>query len=144
MKPRSLFSYLAAALLLFSVPAFSPTYAAAPSLSGIWYGEGQPDDPNIVYLDYFGADGNFISEFRKYERCTVVEDHIESGTWTSKGNVQSLVTTEINGAPVHFEHAYTIEKLTDTQVSARLLGNGYLFVEQRIDRFEFPNCFRAS
>jgi hypothetical protein len=133
----------AAALLIVPFLTISQARAAAPSLAGIWYGEGQPDDPNIVYLDYFGSDGTFISEFRKYEGCKVIEDHVESGTWTSKGKVQYLVTTQINGKPAHFEHSYTIELLTDTQVRARLQMNGYLFVEQRIDRFQFPNCFRG-
>jgi hypothetical protein len=141
--PTFCVSCLAAALLIFSVLAFSPA-RAAPSLTGIWYGEGQPDDPNIVYLDFFSADGTFISEFRKYERCVVVGESVQSGIWTAKGQDQNLVTTQIDGDPVHLEHSYTIELLTDAQVRARLKSNGYLFIENRVDRFEFPACFRGS
>ena len=142
--PKTRSTRFAIALLFVPLLAMSAAHAAAPSLSGIWYGEGQPDDPNIVYIDYFGPDGTFISEFRKYEGCKIVSDHVESGTWTSEGKVQHLVTTQINGKPVHFTHSYTIELLTETQVRARLHENGYLFVQQRVDRFAFPNCLRLS
>jgi hypothetical protein len=118
---------------------------AEPSLAGIWYGEGQPDDPDVVYLDFFSADGTFISEFRRYDNCKVVADSVQSGTWTSKGNVQYLVTTQVDGKPADFKHSYTIELLTNTEVRARLREKSkFLFVEQRIDRFQFPNCFRGS
>jgi len=132
--------FLASLLISLGAQAAAP---ATPSLTGIWYGEGQPDDPNVVYLDYFAPDGTFISEFRKYENCKVVGDSVQSGTWTSEGKVQHMVTTQIDGMPAHFEHSYTIELLNDREVHARLQQNGFLFVEQRIDRFEFPNCFRG-
>lgn len=141
-RPR-LSRFAAALMLLLLAPVAASAANASASLTGIWYGEGQPDDPNIVYLDYFAPNGTFISEFRKYEGCKILSDHVESGTWVSQGKVQRLVTTQVNGKPVHFEHAYIIEKLTETEVHARLQNNGFLFVEQRIDRFQFPSCFRG-
>jgi hypothetical protein len=134
---------LAAILLVFACAALPlPAQAAsAPALVGIWYGKGQPEDPDMVYLDYFAADGSFISTFRKYERCTVVWEQVEAGTWSIAGNVQSTVKTSVNGMPIHSPQDYRVESVTPRELRVRHIGTEYLFVERRLDRYEFPNCW---
>ena len=41
----------------------SPVHAA-PSLVGFWFGYGQPDSKNSMYLDHFLPDGRMHSQFR--------------------------------------------------------------------------------
>jgi hypothetical protein len=127
--------FAAAALLSL---AASP--AAAQSLVGFWLGRGQPGDDGVVYVTEIRADGTFISEFRRYEGCRIVEKNVESGTWAVNGNVEEMITTNVNGRPVSFGNTYTIELLTETEQRARLQKNGHLFIERRLAKFEFPPC----
>ena len=116
--------------------------AAPPpsALVGIWYGKGQPDDPNVLYLDFFGADGSFLSEFRKYEGCNVVWQQVESGTWSMSGDVQTIVKSAVNGMPTSAQQEYVVEHASAGEIRARHVGTGYLFIERRMERFEFPVC----
>jgi hypothetical protein len=123
-----------------TLPLLQGAASLAESVVGIWYGKGQPDDPEIVYLDFFGADGSFLSEFRKYERCEIVWQQVESGTWSMEGNVQKIVKSSVNDQPTHAEQEYVIEDVTEREIRARHVGTDYLFVERRVERFEFPNC----
>ncbi len=110
-------------------------------LLGIWLGHGQPGEiNNIVYLINFRDDGTFTSDFREYEGCNVSQNHIESGTWSVKENVQDIVTTVVDGQKVNFTNVYTIERLTPTEHDARLKTDNYLFSVTRADKFEFPPC----
>jgi hypothetical protein len=38
--------------------------AAAPSLVGIWFGQGQPDNKESMYLDHLLPNGHIHSRFR--------------------------------------------------------------------------------
>jgi hypothetical protein len=115
--------------------------AEPPSLVGFWLGEGQPGvAEKVVYVTEIKDDGTFRSEFRKYNGCEVAEANIETGTWRLDGNVQEMITSNVNGTPVNFGNTYTIELLTETEQRARMQKNGHVFVEKRIAGFEFPAC----
>jgi hypothetical protein len=136
-RERALLPAFAAACLL----SLSASAAQTPSLVGFWLGEGQPNvDGRIVYVSEIRPDGTFRSEFRKYENCRPVETNIETGTWTLTGDVQEMITTSVNGRTVSFSNVFTIERLTAVEQHARMQKNGYLFVETRLPRFEFPPC----
>ena len=124
-------------LVLVLMRAAAPAPAA---VTGIWYGKGQPDDPDIVFIDFFGANGSFIAEFRKYDGCTITWRQIESGTWTMRGDIQVVRKTSVNGEAVDVEEQYRVEAVTATEIRTRHIPTGYLFIEKRMPRFEFPNC----
>lgn len=133
---------IAAALLtLAGCGAEDVTTKTRTGLVGIWLGHGQPGETrNVVYLINFRDDGTFTSDFREYEGCNVTQNHIESGTWSVKENVQDIVTTVVDGRKVNFTNVYTIERLTPTEHDARLKTDNYLFTVTRADKFEFPPC----
>lgn len=139
MARRALAAVVVAAAFA-ALPA-SALGASAQELVGFWYGKGQPDDPDIVYIDTFAADGSFVSTFRKYERCMVVWQQVEAGTWSLTGDVQSTMKTSINGMAFHAPEDYRIESVTPRALRVRHIGTEYLFTERRLDRFEFPNCW---
>jgi hypothetical protein len=118
--------------------------AANANPAGIWYGEGQPHDPNILYLDQFNEDGTFRSEFRKYDRCEIVWHQVEEGQWNQEGDVITTVTYKANGVPVLGFQEYRIEGQTENEIRLRHLETDYLFIERRIDIFEFPACWMGS
>ena len=122
----------------------SASAAIEPSLVGFWYGIGEPDDPNIFYIDYYHADGTFNSEYRKCEKGKLVYQQTQSGKWSVKDGVLIMNSYTINGKPERFDHLYAMESLSENEFHARLQEPDFLFVEQRIPAFEFPPCYLGS
>ncbi|MND04569.1 hypothetical protein D3C83_249120 [compost metagenome] len=53
----------------------------------------------------------------------------------------TINSTEINGEPGKFDHSYDIVMLSATEFHARLMDPDFLFMERRVPKFEFPDCF---
>jgi hypothetical protein len=118
----------------------APAGDAAPFV-GIWYGVGEPDDETISYIDFYHPDGTFNSEFRKCVRNEVVWRQTETGKWSVQNGVLRMISDTIDGKLERFDNSYIIELVQPNEFRARLQGNGFLFVEKRIDKFEFPPCY---
>jgi hypothetical protein len=116
----------------------------APGLVGNWYGVGEPDDPSISYIDAYSPDGTFHSEFRKCQGNQVVWQQTESGRWSISNGTLRMVSATIDGMPEVFDNSYRIELAGPMEFHARLAQPDYLFVEKRIDKFEFPPCYLGS
>jgi len=130
-----------AVLVLIALMREASAYASGePSLVGIWYSAGQPDEPNVMSLIEFMADGTFREEFRKCENAMVVGYQFQSGTWSVENGVEHTLTVMINGEPSKVEDAYHIELLTDTQRRIRLQPQGYVFSSLKVSEFAFPDC----
>ena len=128
--------FLAAVMVCgFAVPSI-----AEPTLVGIWYSPFQPDEPNVMSLIEFRADGTFREEFRKCADGNFVGYQTESGTWSVTGDIEQLVSNQINGDAAKVEGNYKILILTDTERRIRLDPQGYVFIGHRVDKFEFPDC----
>ena len=131
-------------MLLAVVVAAALTRAAPAaefSFVGNWYGVGEPDDPNISYIDSYSADGTFHSEFRKCEHGEVVWKQTETGKWSVKNGTMRMISDTIDGKPDRFDNSYSIELAGPNEFHARLLRPDFLFVERRIAKFEFPPCY---
>jgi len=126
--------------ILVAAAAFSAPAMAEPTFVGIWYGANQPDEPGVLSLIEFLADGTFREEFRKCENGTVVGLQAESGTWTVRGGVERVTVEKLNGDPAQIEGMYTVVLLTDTERRVRMEPDGLLFVSHRVSKFEFPDC----
>ena len=131
--------WLAFGLVLLASGAVSA--AAPPALVGNWYGVGEPDDPNVSYIDAYQADGTFHSEFRRCEKGEVVWHQTETGKWSVRNGVLRMISDTIDGKPDVFDNSYTIELQTPNEFRARLHQPDFLFIERRIPKFEFPPCY---
>ena len=130
-----------AALLLTALVFSGPERAlAATSFVGIWFSAGQPDEPGVMSLIEFKADGTFREEFRKCEAGKVVGLQYQSGTWSVENGVEHTFTEMINGEATKVEDTYRVELLTDTQRRIRMEPQGYVFTSLRVSEFEFPDC----
>lgn len=129
------------ALIFFVAAEGSAAPASPPSLIGFWYGIGEPGDPEVFYIDAFSADGKFNAEYRKCEKGKLIYQQTQSGTWKIADGVLTINSTEINGKPGKFDHSYDIEMLSATEFHARLHDPDFLFVERRVPKFEFPDCY---
>jgi hypothetical protein len=128
-------------LLCAMLPARAAPSGDAAPLVGIWYGVGEPDDETISYIDFYHPDGTYNSEFRKCVRNEVVWRQTASGKWSVQNGVLRMISEKIDGKPDRFDNSYTIELVAPNEFHARLQSNGFLFVEKRIDKFEFPPCY---
>ena len=127
--------------LTFTFVAFSLAATPAlaePSFVGIWYSAYQPDEPGVMSLIEFRADGTFYEEFRKCDNGDYVGYQTESGTWSVVDGVERTVIDTINGDAAKVEDSYAIESLTDTERRIRMEDN--IFVSHRVAKFEFPHC----
>ena len=117
---------------------------ADPTLVGIWYSPYQPDEPNVMSLIEFRADGTFHEEFRKCDDGNFIGYQTESGTWSVMGDLEQIVTDRINGDPAKVEGSYKILVLTDFERRIRLEPQGYVFIGHRVQNFEFPDCANGA
>ena len=140
-----------ACLAVLGILASQPFAGAAPAQRGLsvspsalvgnWYGVGEPDDPSISYIDAYAADGTFHSEFRKCLRGEVVWRQTETGKWSIANGILRMVSITIDGKPEVFDNSYTIELAAPNEFRMRLHDPDFLFIEKRIDKFEFPPCY---
>src|SRR5262249_15885260 len=72
--------------------------SAEASMVGIWFSAFQPDEPNVMSLIEFNADGTFREEFRKCDNGDFVGYQTESGTWSVAGDVEHIKANRINGS----------------------------------------------
>ena len=135
------FGFLASLPLAGAAPAARGLAMPASGLVGNWYGVGEPDDPSISYIDAYAADGTFHSEFRKCVRNEVVWRQTETGRWSVANGVLRMISDTIDGKPEVFDNSYTVESSTPNEFHARLHDPDFLFIEKRIDKFEFPPCY---
>jgi hypothetical protein len=142
-KIATKWSAIAALALAFgAVEGFAaPAPSTPPTVVGYWYGIGEPGDPEVFYIDTFNADGTFNGEYRKCEKGKLIYTQTQAGTWKVADGVLTINATVINGKPDKFDHSYTIELLSATELQARLHDVDFLFVERRIPKFEFPPCY---
>jgi hypothetical protein len=135
------YGFLASLPLASAAPAMRGNAAPASALVGNWYGVGEPDDPSISYIDAYAADGTFHSEFRKCLRGEVVWHQTETGKWSVSNGVLRMISVTIDGKPEVFDNSYTIELSAPNEFRARLHDPDFLFIEKRIEKFEFPPCY---
>jgi lipocalin-like protein len=114
--------------------------AEPPSFVGIWFSAGQPDEPGVMSLIEFKADGTFREEFRKCEKGEVIGLQTQSGTWTFENGVEKTTTTMINGDAAMVEDSYNVESLTATTRRIRMESQNLIFSSLKVDKFDFPDC----
>lgn len=141
-------------LVLLSGLMDMPTIAAAinqKSIPGDWYGEGQPGDEDVYWIDHYGSDGSFAVE-AAYCSSGHREYHVEAGTWSLRNGKLRISTEYVNGRSEPHVDEYNVivfdgSKWTDRLISSSTLpqGVGALFTSVRVGRgFKLPECHQTS
>lgn len=126
--------------VLVAATVWAAPVCAEPTFVGIWYSANQPDEPGVMSLIEFKADGTFYEEFRKCENGSVAGYQFESGTWSVMDGLERLNVDRLNGNPAQIEGIYRVEILTETERRIRMQPDGLVFVSHRLSKFEFPDC----
>lgn len=131
-----------AAVLLFCLVASSAS--AAPSLVGTWFGYGQPDGKDSMYLDHFLANGQLHSQFRDCIKGKHF-DSTEDGTWSVKGDILTIKIERHNDTPAPRTDAYRLISVTADRFQDVYIRLNFPFDEHRVDdKFEMPSCQLTS
>ncbi|HEX3755352.1 MAG TPA: hypothetical protein VHV26_09780 [Rhizomicrobium sp.] len=126
-------------LLLYLLLA-GPAAAAAFSPVGVWYGEGEPGDPNTMWLVRLSPDGGFTAQFR-FCRNRQSFDQFETGTWSFKDGLEELLTRTVNGRPSQDDNSYRLLSYDGRKQVYRYLRTGFVFTSVRVDgKFPMPQC----
>lgn len=124
---------------LASLPA-----SAAPSLVGIWFGQGQPGDKQSMYLDHFQANGAMHSRFRDC-RNRKAYDSTEDGTWSVKGDILTIHVARHSGMPAPRSDVYRLISVADKVFKSVYLPLSFPYDEHRVDdKFVIPDCELVS
>ena len=133
--------------LLFCLAASSALVApalAAPSLVGTWFGYGQPDSKDSMYLDHFLANGELHSQFRDCIKGKAF-DSTEDGIWSVKGSILTVKITHHNGTPAPRTDTYRLTSVTAQRFKDVYIPLNFPFDEMRVeDDFKMPGCQLVS
>jgi hypothetical protein len=131
------------AVLAIVVLVIEPAIAA-PSLTGIWFGQGQPGDKQSMYLDHMTADGQIHSRFRDCRNGKAI-DSTEDGTWSLSGNTLTIEINFHNGALMPRTDIYALNSANARGFKITYEPLNFPYDEHRVDdKFEMPSCQLVS
>lgn len=121
----------------------APSAIAGPAFpAGYWYGEGQPYDNEAMWLAHLSANGDFSAQFRA---CRRASDEWETGSWSLKGDIETIRTLTSNGRAVQIENSYKILSFDGRKQVYLLIRTGFVYHAVRVDeKFRLPPCGLTS
>ena len=114
--------------------------AAEPSLAGTWFGQGQPDNKESMYLDHMLPNGQIHSQFRTCRKGKAY-DSTEDGTWSVAGNILTIRVALHDSIPMPRTDTYRLVSVTARQFKDVYLPLNFPYEERRVDdKFTMPGC----
>ena len=130
------------AFLLFCLAA-SPAWAE-PSLTGTWFGQGQPDGKESMYLDHFLPNGQIHSQFRDCVKGKALDSN-EDGSWSVTGDILTIRVARHNGIAMPRTDRYRLTSVTARAFKDLYLPLNFPYDERRVDdNFTMPSCQLVS
>jgi hypothetical protein len=112
---------------------------------GTWFGQGQPESKEAMYIDRMRADGSWQGEYRICVKGKPPDDQIQMGHWSLAGDVLSLKVDSVNGMPMPRTDTYKM--LAHSANSQKYLSMAWNFpyTPGRVaDDFQMPSCELTS
>jgi hypothetical protein len=132
--------WLLASLMLMPVLMLAAPASAASYMVGTWFGHGQPEDKDSMYIDRMRADGSWRGEYRTC-KGKPLPDQIQEGHWALAGDTLSLRVDTVNGMRAPRTDLYKMLAHTATTQKYLSLGWNYPYTPQREpDDFMMPSC----
>ena len=121
----------------------SPAYAVS-DMVGSWFGHGQPESKDSMYIDRMRADGSWRGEYRTCLKGKA-SDQIQSGRWSLSGDILSLKVEKVNGVPAPRTDTYKMLSHTARSQKYLSLAWNFAYTPQRVaDDFRMPSCELTS
>jgi hypothetical protein len=151
MKATRLLFCILATTGVLSMPDLASA-GSQSSVVGDWYGQGEPFDKTMAYLDHFRADGTVVTEVEICKGKTAMHGK-DSGTWSASKDAMRVDTTVTDGRATHFQTDYEIMSNDGKTWSYRIVASepeqpsilGYVFTAKRVaPDFRLPGCLQIS
>ena len=127
-------------LLVSLIVTLATPASAASYMVGTWFGHGQPQDKEGMYIDRMRADGSWRGEYRTCIKGKAL-DEIQEGHWTLQGDMLSLRVDTVNGMRETRTDLYRMLGHTATSQKYLSLGYNYPYTPTREpDDFKMPSC----
>ena len=133
---------LGCAVLCFATPAC----AVAPSyIVGTWFGQGQPESKDAMYIDRMRADGSWQGEYRTCVKGKPPDDQIQVGHWSLAGDILSLKVDTVNGMPMPRTDTYKMLAHSANSQKYLSMERNFPYTPGRVaDNFQMPSCELTS
>jgi len=131
---------LVCAVLLSAAPASAQSY-----MVGTWFGHGQPESKDAMYIDRMLPDGRWRGEYRTCSKGKTIDDQVQTGRWSLQGDILRLTVETVNGRPMPRTDDYKmLAHSANTQKYVSLSWN-YPYTPARVlDNFQMPSCGLTS
>lgn len=130
-------------VLAFLVFAAQPALAA-PTVSGIWFGHGQPGDQVAMYLDQLRPNG----DFRVHHRTCIkgkTQDQYASGRWSVSGDMLTINIQTVNGMDEPRTDIYRTQSVDAKSWRYVYLPTNFAYSARRVaENFKMPSCELVS
>lgn len=127
------------------VLALATPASAASYMVGTWFGYGQPDNRNAMYIDRMRPDGSWRGEYRTCIKGKQIPDQVQEGHWSLHGDTLLLKVDTVDGKRAPRTDLYKMLAHTATTQKYLSLGWNFSYTPQREpDDFTMPSCFLIS
>lgn len=108
---------------------------------GTWFGHGQPQNKEAMYIDRMRADGSWRGEYRTCRKGKPEDDQVQVGRWSLQGDVLTLTIDTVNGFPSPRTDTYKmVAHNASTQKYISTTWN-FPYTPARVaDNFQMPSC----
>lgn len=132
---------LAACLVFaFATPAWTQSY-----MVGTWFGQGQPNSKESMYIDRMRPDGSWRGEYRTCIKGKSLDDQVQEGRWSLSGDTLILKVELVNGRREPRVDNYKMLAHTATTQKYISLGANFPYTPKKMaDDFEMPSCELTS
>ena len=126
---------LASLILMLASPAVAASY-----MVGTWFGHGQPDDKDGMYIDRMREDGSWRGEYRTCIKGRAL-DQVQEGHWTLEGDNLLLRVDTVNGMRAPRTDLYKMLAHTATTQKYLSMPLSFPYTPAREpDDFKMPSC----
>lgn len=128
------------AALLSAAPASAASY-----MVGTWFGYGQPESKDAMYIDRMLADGRWRGEYRTCIKGQAVDNQVQTGRWSLQDDILILQVDTVNGRPRPRTDAYKMLAHSDKAQKYLSLTYNFPYTPERVaDDFKMPSCELTS
>jgi hypothetical protein len=122
-------------VLVSAAPASAASY-----MVGTWFGHGQPENKDSMYIDRMLADGRWRGEYRTCIKGKPI-DQVQTGRWSLQGDMLSLQVDTVNGMAMPYTDAYRMLAHSAKTQKYLSLSRNYPYTPERVaDDFQMPSC----
>jgi len=127
-------------VLLAALSGIARANPGASYMIGTWFGHGQPEDKEAMYIDRMRSDGSWRGEYRTCVNGKPL-DQIQTGHWSLSGDTLSLNVESVNGTPEPRTDYYKMLSHSANTQKYVSLGWNFPYTPERVaEDFQMPSC----